>query len=106
MNFLEEQYTNEELIEMENHLKEAEKKAKQILHLDRTIKELGYEEIPQTEYKRLKRDDRTNVNGYTIRVAFKYYKKKTKLTEFEQHIILYLKEFPESFKRICKEMEK
>jgi hypothetical protein len=35
-----------------------------------------YEEIKQSEYKRLKRDDAKNVNGYTMRVLFKYYKKK------------------------------
>ena len=44
-------------------------------HLDRTIKELGYIEIPKTEYKHLKYLDPKNVNAYTIRIRFKYYKK-------------------------------
>jgi len=35
-----------------------------------------FEEIKDGEYRRLKRDDAKNVNGYTARILFKYYKVK------------------------------
>ena len=35
-----------------------------------------WEEINQHEYKRLKKSDPKNVNGYTCRIMFKYFKKK------------------------------
>ena len=86
-------------------LSEEECQIRKDAHLDRTIKELGWEEIPQTEYQRIKRDDPKNCNSYTMRWRFRYFKLKPKLTEFEEHLILYLNEFPESFERICKELE-
>jgi hypothetical protein len=61
-------------------------------HLDRTIKEIGYEEISQNEYRRLKKNDPSVVNGYTIRFRFKYYKKKSEKPKInEKEITNYLK---------------
>jgi hypothetical protein len=37
-----------------------------------------YVEIPATEYKRLKKSDPKNVNGYTARIRFKYFKLRAK----------------------------
>ncbi|MHA1690001.1 MAG: hypothetical protein ACTSU7_00055 [Candidatus Heimdallarchaeaceae archaeon] len=34
-----------------------------------------WKEIKQTEYKKLKKQDPENVNGYTCRICFKYYKR-------------------------------
>ena len=50
-------------------------------HLDRTLKELGWEEISQNDYRKLKRDDPVHYHSYTIRVRFKYYKIRPKDNE-------------------------
>ena len=63
------------------HFTDEECQIRKDIHLERTIKELGYEEISKTEYRRLKKDNPKNCNGYTIRVRFKYYKKKTKIQD-------------------------
>jgi hypothetical protein len=73
-------------------------------HLDRTIRELGYEEITQQEYRKLHREDPVNYHSYTIRVKHKYYKKKTKINNnLEEMKIKLIKQAEEYFKELCKE---
>lgn len=94
-------------------LTEEECQQRQNEHLYRTIRELGYEEIPQTEYKRLKRDDIHNANGYTIRIRFKYFKQKSKPEKplidkinYDDENNFTADDVEKCFKSILKEVEK
>lgn len=51
----------------DNHAKQDE---------DTSVLLSNYEEIKHSEYRRLKKENPKDVNGYTARMGFKYYKKK------------------------------